>query len=181
MPQFRQEAAWPVSNWLMVTQSPPMLLTVPSPSLFSIPPYLLAPFSLPSIISFPQTMVTHRPWISGATIFCVAGVVLFYLTIYCNRSKPRQRRPRRILQTKQKVLRNNSVRRRNTGAREGDEVTGSGSESASYSETETQKDKQKVICLSVRSLLFYFFDHCRQVSISDSKYPYILILLTEFD
>ena len=69
------------------------------------------------------------------------GVILFYLTIYCNRSKPKQRRPYRVLRNKQKVLRNNLVRRRNAGTREGDEVTGSGSESASYSETETQKDK----------------------------------------
>ena len=71
---------------------------------------------------------------------------MLYLTIYCYRSKPKQRRPCRVVQTKQKankVLSNNLVRRRNTGARENDEATtGSSIESASYSETETRKDKK---------------------------------------
>ena len=69
---------------------------------------------------------------------------MLYLTLYCNRSKPKQRRPRRVVQARQKanqVLKNSSVRRRNTGGREDEATTGSGSESASYSETETQKDK----------------------------------------
>ena len=73
---------------------------------------------------------------------------MLYLTIYCNRNKLKQRRPpHRVVQARQnanKVLSNNLVRRRNTGAREDNEATtGRVSESVSYSETETQKDKLK--------------------------------------
>ena len=65
-----------------------MLLLYPLCSFPSLPPHL------------PQTMITHRPWISGVTIFCVVTEV--------------NQRPRRVVQARQKankVLSNNLVRR----------------------------------------------------------------------
>ena len=82
-----------------------LLYPLPSPFLLSFHPLLLHHLPLSSLFPhhLPQTMITYHPWISAVTIFCVVGVILLYLTIYCYRSKPKQRRPCRVVQGRQKA------------------------------------------------------------------------------